>query len=122
MKPFEQFTMFDKSESVASDKTDLFTLNKVGEMLKVPNIMVTVDPRKENSRAARLKKLPSMSSDKGRILRCLMNYGGDMHARHMEQHCNLEYHQIQRRLKEMVNDGLIEITGKRDGMTTYKKK
>lgn len=163
MKPFGQFSMFDKSESVASDKTDrtieikwvqvgwqfhvwieldgirqkgtfvhhelLSAISQAQQTVNekylqhVEPVAKIADPRKENSRAARLKKLPSMSSDKGKILRCLMNYGGDMHCKHIAQLSGLDYHAVARRMKSLLEDDqLIEITGKRDGMTTYKKK
>jgi len=80
------------------------------------------DYRKENSREARVKSAPKANTDSFRIWRCINDYGKPIHAKHIAQLIDIDYHAIQRRLSELVRAGKIKVVGKQDGYTTYESK
>lgn len=90
------------------------TTHETGEQLNL-------DFRKENSREARKQSLPKAGTDKERILRCLRS-NPEIHAKHICQLIDIDYHAVQRRVSELVRAELIEVAGKKDGLTIYKAK
>jgi len=78
-----------------------------------------LDPRVENSRAARKQSLPKAGTDKAKILHCIKTYGKPIHAKHIAQLSDVDYYAVQRRVSEMVRDGLITPNGKKDKLTLY---
>jgi predicted HTH transcriptional regulator len=71
-----------------------------------------LDTRKQNSREARERHLPKAATNKGRIYFAIVAHRDPIHARHLAQLIEVSYSEIQRRLSEIVSDGLIEPCGR----------